>query len=169
MSVSFKELLESTATGDVEKLESKKVALQSEKVKLQDKLGKINRDLVDIEAQLVSPIRNAVKAAQILGIEVPEKYRTMKLGATNGSNSRSLGKFSWACNGMVPFQAEVSRAMWRLSAGSGGSAGKKGEAVLTAPEFWALVKLDESKVKLGEKSTVTLPNGKVVTFQKTEE
>ena len=39
MSVSFKELLESTATGDVEKLQAKKTALQSEKVKLQDGNG----------------------------------------------------------------------------------------------------------------------------------
>lgn len=68
----------------------------------------------------------------------------MKFGATSSSSSRPLGKFSWQSNGMVPFQAEVSRAMWRLSAGSGGSAGKKGEAVLTADEFWALVKLSSS-------------------------
>jgi len=59
--------------------------------------------------------------------------------------------------------------MWRLSQGSGGSAGKKGEGVLTAVEFWAIVKLDEAKMKLGEKHSVTLPNGKAVTFQKTEE
>ena len=128
----------------------------------------MNRDLSEIEGQIAAPIKNAVRAAQILGVEVPTKYQGVRVSGT-GEGKRPLGKFSWACNGMVPFQAEVSRATWRLSAGSGGSAGKKSEAVLTADEFWALVKLDESKVKLGEKNTVTLPNGKVVTFQKTEE
>jgi hypothetical protein len=58
--------------------------------------------------------------------------------------------------------------MWRLSRVSGGTAGKRGEGVLSAGEFWALVKLDEDKVRLGEKHTVTLPNGKEVLFEKVE-
>ena len=168
MSVSFEQLLESVANGDVEKLQARRAALQSERTKLQTNLGKVNRDLSEIEAQIAAPVRNAVKAAQILGVPVPEKYQAVRVSGT-AEGKRSQGKFSWSCNGMVPFQAEASRAMWRLSTGSGGSAGKKGEGVLTAPEFWALTKLDEATVKLGEKSTVTLPNGKVVTFQKTEE
>ena len=168
MSVSFEQLLESVANGDIEKLQAKKSALQAERVKLQVSLGKVNRDLSDIETQIVSPIRNAVKAAQILGVPVPEKYQAVRVSGT-AEGKRSQGKFSWSCNGMVPFQAEASRAMWRLSTGSGGSAGKKGEGVLTAPEFWGLVQLDEATVKLGEKNTVTLPNGKVVVFEKVEE
>jgi hypothetical protein len=166
--VTFEQLLESTANGDIEKLVAKKAALQSEKAKLQEKLTAVNRGLYDIEAQITAPIRNAVKAAQLLGVAVPEKYMTVKVNGVN-DGKRSLGKFYWEVAGMMPFQSEVSRAMWRFSAGSGGSAGKNGEAVLTAEEFWALVKLDESKVKLGEKNTVTLPNGRIVTFQKTEE
>jgi hypothetical protein len=168
MKATFDWLLESVAQGDAEKLQGKKAALQSEKVKLQEKLTKVNKDLFEIEAQIVSPIRNAMKAAQLLGVEVPEKYRTMKFGATNSSGKRSPGKFYWECTGVMPFQAETSRAMWRLSHGSGGSAGRKGEAVLTADEFWAAVKLDESKLKLGDKNTATLPNGKTVTFQRIE-
>ena len=40
--------------------------------------------------------------------------------------------------------------------------------MLSAAEFWALVKIDEAAVKVGEKHTVTLPNGKEVAFQKVE-
>ncbi len=40
--------------------------------------------------------------------------------------------------------------------------------MLSAAEFWALAKIDEDAVKLGEKHTLTLPNGKEVTFQKVE-
>lgn len=168
MKATFDVLLESVGQGDIDKLQAKKAVLTSEKTKLQEKLTKIDRDLAEIEAQIAAPIRNAVKAAQLLGIEVPEKYLGVK-GNGNGDSKRSLGKFYWECVGVMPFQAEVSRAMWRLSQGSGGSAGKKGEGVLTAEEFWALNKLAESKIKLGEKNTVTLPNGKQVTFQKIEE
>jgi len=93
---------------------------------------------------------------------VPEQYRSLKAGLTNGS--RSQGKFDWEGKGFVPFKAEVSRAMWRLSQGSGGCAGKKGEGVLSAAEFWALVKVDEAVVRVGEKHTITLPNDKEVTL-----
>ncbi len=168
MKASFEQLLECTASGDIDKLQAKKDALTGERTKLQEKLARINRDLADIEAQIVAPIRNAARAAQLLGIEVPEKYKTVRVNGASDSK-RPLGKFYWESAGVMPFQAEVSRAMWRLSQGSGGSAGKKGEGVLTAQEFWAISKLDESKVKLAEKNTVTLPNGKIVTFQKIEE
>ena len=135
---------------------------------MQTRLATVNREISDIEVQIATPIRNAIKAAQLLGVDVPEKYKAIKVNGT-GEGKRSQGKFRWESAGLVPFQAEVSRAMWRLSTGSGGSAGKNGEGVLTAPEFWALAKLDESKVKLAEKNSVTLPNGKAVVFQRVEE
>lgn len=165
---SFDQLLATAGNGDLEKLRTKKAALESEKTKLQEKLAKVNTDLLDIDSQIAAPIRNAIKAAGILGLEVPEQYRDIKINGSSASK-RPQGKFTWSAKGVVLFQAEVSRAMWRLSAGSGGSAGKKGEGVLTANEFWALAKLDSSAIKLGDRNTVTLPNGKEVTFQKTEE
>ena len=164
--MTFEDLLASVSQGDIATIQSKKTALQSEKVKLQEKLTKVNRDLFDIEAQICAPIRNTIKAAQLLGVTVPEKYQGVKVNG--GEGKRSLGRYYWESAGTMPFQAEVSRAMWRLSQGSGGSAGRKGEAVLTADEFWALVKLDEAKVKIGEKNSVALPNGKIVGFQKVE-
>lgn len=166
--MTFDQLLATAGNGDLEKLRAKKAALESEKARLQEKLTKVNRDLWDIDAQISSPVRNAIKAAGILGIEVPEAYKKVKVNGS-GEGKRTQGKFTWESNGMVPFQAEVSRAMWRLSAGSGGSAGKKGEGVLTADEFWKLAGCDASTAKLGDKNTVTLPNGKAITYQKIEE
>jgi hypothetical protein len=58
--------------------------------------------------------------------------------------------------------------MWRLSPGSGGSVGKHGEGALSSEEFWAMVKLDEQKVEVGEKHTVVLPNGKEISWQRVE-
>jgi hypothetical protein len=166
--MTFDQLLATAGNGDLEKLRAKRAALESEKARLQEKLTKVNRDLWDIDAQISSPVRNAIKAAGILGIEVPEAYKNVKANGS-GEGKRAQGKFAWESNGMVPFQAEASRAMWRLSAGSGGSAGKNGEGVLTTDEFWKLAGCDASAVKLGEKHTVTFPNGKVVTYQKIEE
>jgi hypothetical protein len=164
--VGFDVLLASCTEGDIEKLQARKAALESEKVKAQDKLTKLNGELQEIETQISAPIKNAVKAALLLGVEVPEQYRSVKVNGVPGT--RSLGKFYWEAKAQTPFQSETSRAMWRLSQGSGGSAGKNGEGVLTAEEFWTLAKLDESSVRVGDKHTVTLPNGKEVTFQRME-
>ncbi len=166
MKATFESLLESIGQGDIDRLQAQKAGLVAERAKLQDKLAKMNKERHEVEMQLVSPLRNAILAAELLNIEVPEQYRTLKAGLANGS--RSQGKFDWSGKGFMPFKAEVSRAMWRLSQGSGGSAGKKGEGALSAVECWALVKIDEAAVKVGEKHTVTLPNGKEVTFQKVE-
>jgi hypothetical protein len=167
---SFDQLLATAANGDLEGLRAKRTALDQEKADLLFKLAEVTLQIRELDAKIMTPVRNAVKAAQLLNVEVPAEYRSgIHNGNGGGQSKRSKGKFSWQSNGMVPFQAEVSRAMWRLSSGSGGSAGKKGEGVLSGAEFWALAKLDESKLKLGEKNTITLPNSKVVTFQKTEE
>jgi len=117
-------------------------------------------------AAMTENIRNATKAAQLLGIEVPEEYS--KFGGNGRNGERPQGKFYWEAKGHMPFRADVSRAMWRLSPGSGGSVGKRGEGALSSEEFWALVRLDESKVQVGEKNSATLPNGKEVGFQRVE-
>ena len=168
MKLEFDGLLQAVAKGDIEKLQARKAALESEKVGLQDKLTQVNRELAEVEAGIVAPLRNAVRAAQLLGVQIPEKYQSIKSNGNGGEGKRSKGKYYWESNGTMPFRAEVSRAMWRLSRGSGGTAGKNGEGVLTSEEFWTAVKLDESSIKLAEKHTATLPNKKVVTFEKVE-
>ena len=163
---SFEQLLATVADGDVEKLKARRGELQKQKTGLQEKLAKVSKELQEVEAQIGLPIRNATKAAQLLGIEVPEEYR--KFGGNGGNGERPQGKFYWEGKGHMPFRADVSRAMWRLSPGSGGSVGKRGEGALSSEEFWALVKLEESKVQVGDKNTVTLPNGKEIGFQRVE-
>ena len=162
---SFEQLLATVGNGDVEKLKARRGELQKQKTGLQEKLAKVSKELQEVEVQIGLPIRNATKAAQLLGIEVPEEYR--KFGG-NGNGERPQGRFYWEANGHMPFRADVSRAMWRLSPGSGGSVGKRGEGALSSEEFWALVNLDESKVQVGDKNTVALPNGKEIGFQRVE-
>lgn len=162
--VNFGQLLAATGETDLQELQSRKSTLEKKRVKLQAELAQVQKELQQVQAELNAPIRNAVKAAKLLGIEVPEEYKTT--GSNNGGKSK--GKYYWEAPGQVPFQAEISRAMWRLSPGSGGSAGKNGEGVLTVAEFWGLVGLTEEEVKVGAIHTVSLPNGKEVAFQRME-
>lgn len=157
----FEQLLASVGQGDLDKLELKRTNYLQEKTKVQEKLAKINKELQEIEYQITSPIKNAIKAAQLLGIEIPDKYKAM-----NGNGETRKVVYYWETSGQLPFQAEVSRAMWRLSRGSNGKAGKNGEGVLSAEEFWGLTGLEEAKIQVGDKHTVTLPNGKEVMFQR---
>ncbi len=60
----------------------------------QDKLAKMDKELHEVDLQLVSPLRNAIRAAELLNIEVPEQYRSLKATLANGS--RSQGKFDWS-------------------------------------------------------------------------
>jgi len=162
--VTFQELLATVGKADVSELQARKEKLEKRRAELQAKLAEVQRELQQVESELNAPIRQAVKAAKLLGIEVPEQYRQQ----ANGNGNRSQGRYYWEAKGQVPFQAEVSRAMWRLSQGSGGSAGKNGEGVLTAEEFWRLTGMVEEQAELGKKYQVTLPNGKQVTFQRIE-
>ena len=165
---SFDELLTTAANGDLEGLRAKRTALDQKKADLLFKLAEVTLEIRELDTEIMTPVKNAIKAAQLLNVEIPEKYQSIKPNGNGGEGKRSKGKFYWESNGTMPFRAELSRAMWRLSRGSGGTAGKKGEGVLTADEFWTAVKLDEGGIKLGEKHTVTLPNKKVVVFEKVE-
>lgn len=167
--VTFGALLELASKGkgaDISKLEERKAVLEARKAKLQAELGKVNEELGEIEAQLQAPIKAAIKAARELQIEVPAQY--LRNGNGKGDCPRSQGKYLWEVSGQVPFRAEVSRAMWRLSRGSGGSAGRNNEGILTAAEFWQLLGLKEEQLAVGERKTLVLPNGKTVVFQRLE-
>jgi len=120
-----------------------------------------------VENELQAPIREAVKAARILGIEVPEEYQNTRTANNSGSGA-PRGKYIWEAENGKPFQGSVSDAMWRYSKGSGGSLGKNGERVLSVSEFWKTAGLSEEEVKPGERYEVTLPNDKKIAFQKVE-
>lgn len=162
--LTFEQLLSQVGKADVGELQAKREKLERRRAELEEKLGEVQSQIREIDVELNAPLRDAIKAAKLLGIEVPEQYQLK----ANGNGGRSSGKYRWECPGQVPFKAEVSRAMWRLSRGSGGSAGKNGEGVLSAPEFWSLAGISEAEVRLGEKYTVTLPNGREVVFQRVE-
>ncbi len=163
--MTFDQILETVGQEDIDKLRTRRGDLQKQRATLQERLGKVTKELQEVEVQLNLPVKNAVKAAQLLGIEVPEEY---KKAAGNGGGDGPRGKYYWEMTGHMPFRADISRAMWRLSPGSGGSVGKHGEGALSSEEFWALVKLDEEKIPVGEKHVVTLPNGKEVSWQRVE-
>lgn len=163
--ITFEELLQVVSKADRSGLESKRAALEAKKSQLQKELAQVNEELAKVESELLAPIRQAVRAAKELGIPVPEGYLN---NGRKADSPRPKGKFFWEVEGQVPFQAEVSRAMWRLSRGSGGTVGKAGEGVLSSEEFWNLVGIPEAQMPVGEKRTVTLPNGKTVSFQRLE-
>jgi hypothetical protein len=166
---SFDELLTTAANGDLEGLRAKKTALEQENADLVSKLAEVTREIRELDAKIMVPIKNAIKAAQLLNIEILAEYGKVTVnGNGRGQNERSKGKFQWGATGHGPFQADVSGAMWRISSGSGGSAGKHGEGILTADEFWKLAGLTPDEVALGQTHRVTLPNKKEVGFQRIE-
>lgn len=170
MAVDFQDLLDQAAAkGGIEwtGLESEKRQAEARVRELEDELASVRRRLAELENALQRPVREAIKAAEVLGIAVPTEYQAAvrRPGASaNGNGGRPAGGYLWEANGKGGFQAEVSRAMWRLSKGSGGTAGAKGEGVLSAAEFWALVKEQTGKTNLeaGESVEVILPNGQKV-------
>jgi len=178
--LTFQELLKQAQAKvgpEAQKAAEELAKVRTEAAKIEEKIATLQKELAEkrsrireLEAVANQAIRQAIQAAQLLGIEIPEEYyMSAKKVSNNGNGQRSKGKYYWESPGLAPFQAEVSRAMWRLSHGSGGSAGKNGEGVLTVEEFWSLVGRHEDSIALGEKITVTLPNGRRVTFQKIEE
>ena len=171
VTLDFKALLEAAGKGEVEKLEDKKATLEEDRGNLQAELSEVQTQLVKVERELLAHIKAATSAARQLGVEVPEEYQNRQASTKGGG--RQGGKFRWESNGLMPKQEGVSRAMWRLSKGSGGSAGREGQEVLTVDEFWALVESQtgqtEEEIKLGEKVKVDLPNGREVVVQKVED
>lgn len=170
MAVEFRDLVaQAAAKGGVEwaRLESEKREAEARVRELEEQLATVRQRLAELEAALQKPLREAVKAAEVLGIPVPAEYQAQvrrPAASGNSNGARPSGGYLWEPQGKASFQAEVSRAMWRLSKGSGGSAGAKGEGVLSAAEFWALVKEQTGKANLeaGESVKVTLPNGQQV-------
>ena len=164
----FEVLLEAAGRGEVKEAEKRLASLMKQRAQLQRELDQVKADIRKAQAEIAKPVRAAIRAARELGVEVPEDYQNPRVG-----NGVRRGRFYWEAKGLVPKQEEVSRAMWRLSKDSGGSAGRDGQGILTVAEFWSLVKEQTGKtqdeLELGEKVLVELPNGREVTFQKVEE
>ena len=165
----FEDLLQSVSPDDVGELEKELDELKAEEEAIQERLSKVRTAIREVEGKLTAPVRSAIKAARELGIAIPDEYEIV----TTGQGNRSAGKFMWYAEGLEPKQSEPSRAMWRLSRGSGGSAGSNGEGVLKVDEFWALVEEQtgktEADLEIGDSIEVTLPNERALRVEKVEE
>lgn len=139
-------------------------------------LEKVRERLQQEVAPGLRLVERAVAAARTLGIAVPEEYEALVPrpieSSVRGARTNG-GGFRWEPynpqgEALTPFVAEVSRAMWRVSKGSGGSAGVNNEGVLKAEEFHALLKSQglELPKTPGQSVTVTLPNGYTVKVSK---
>jgi len=153
----------------LEKAHKRVQDLSGKLAQVQAELAQAKKELAELEKAANIYVRKAADAARALGLPIPEQY--LKIKTVNSNGNRTPGKYYWESPGLKPFQAEISRAMWRLSHGSGGSAGLNGEGVLSADEFWTLVEAQtgSKSLSLGESITVDLPNGRTVTCQKVEE
>lgn len=114
------------------------------------------------QTELRQRMERAMTTAGLLKIGVPEEARKQLRVLKHSTGPGGSGSYFWRPAGRTPFQASVSAAMWRLSEGSGGSAGSDG--VLTSSEFWKMLsKVEAEKLKQGEPVQLDLPNGQQVT------
>lgn len=106
-------------------------------------------------------LRGAIEVAKLLGVEVPPEAHELLASLCPTEVQRPSGGYIWKPKGRVMFRAGMSQAMWRLSQGSGGSAGRQG--VLTAGEFRKMLgKKNLAKLADGQEITLNLPNGQEV-------
>ena len=147
--------------GELAKLEE----LHREINQLRSLLDEKRIELMELQRDIRSRIDGAIRVAGMLGIEAPTDA-TSSLGQLSiGDFTVPTGGYIWRPAGRVSFRASISRAMWRLSAGSGGSAGTGG--VLTAREFRRFVGNKAwAKLVSGEELTIVLPNGLTVSIAK---
>ena len=59
----------------------------------------VNQELASISKKIQQPIRDAIKAAQILKVDIPEQYLD---SIKNSNGERSNGKFMWQVEGHKP-------------------------------------------------------------------
>ena len=161
--VSFDVLLEAAGATDLHTLDEELHRLQQREEVLQRELCQLQDTIHQLSEERAVPIRAAVKMADEMGIGVPPAYRNVR--KTPG-NRKPTKRYEWRSPGCMTKKEAVSTAMWRLSRGSGGRAGKEG--VLSSSEFWELVKEElgknEHDIAKGEELTLELPNGRAVTF-----
>lgn len=190
--MTFKEILGSISA-DAEEKKKKGKELWEKAEELSKKMDEIAKQLDEIygeiraiEEEEKEILIKAMQVAEILHLEIPEEYQEKIEKIRQGEErkkqeeekrkqeelqkkrgERSRGKFLWKPEGRKQFQAEISRAMWRISRGSGGSAGDDG--VLTVKEFIDLIGFNPDTLEVGKEVTVTLPNKLKVTFAKSIE
>lgn len=173
-SLTFNDLLKQVADQsgeDIGQLTKERDMLAKELQMLEERMRAAKADLAKMNDRLQDPVRQAVKAAEMLGIEVPESYRLKP--ALRSARHREAD-YIWRPTALpgdvrnierLSHIANIARAMWHYSRGSQGSVGKNGEGVLSSDEFRAILKeqTGADEVAPGESVTVTLPNGRKLT------
>ena len=171
MTVTFQDLLAKTSANggqSADELQAERTKLQAEVGELEQQVAARRTRLREVEGLLQAPVKAAVKAAELLGLEVPEEYRTP---AHSPAGSGFGEGYLWQASplpgdnrssDLAAREMTVSRAMWAYSKGSGGSAGKSGEGILSSQEFSALLgnQTGSPDIKPGATVKVTLPNGR---------
>ncbi len=165
--VTFDVLLEAAGTADIERITDRLKELRHRERELERELRGIRSEMHDLDEERAVPIRAAVRAAEQLGVQVPPEYRRVR---KSHGNRKARCRYEWEAAGCRTKRETVSKAMWRLSKGSGGNAGKNGQGALRSVEFWELVTkqlgLQEHEIEEGETYRIQLPNHRVVKFRK---
>ena len=171
--ITFDQLLaQTTAAAGVnsDQLTKQQKDLSRTITKLEAELAQSKTELADIKDKLQTPLKQAFQAAKLLGIDVPDHYQSLAQPASSRTNG---GEYLWQAEPLpgstrtaelLPKNMNIARAMWSLSRGSGGSAGKSGEGILTAEEFFALLKQQtgHDELKPGQSVELILPNERKV-------
>ncbi|MDP2858383.1 MAG: hypothetical protein Q8P50_10455, partial [Bacillota bacterium] len=160
MTLSFNDLLAKASANGGQSIDE----LEGEKVKLTVEIGELERQLAafrvrlrEVEALIAAPVKAAVKAAAALGIAVPDTYKAAAPKASTEGRKRTAGSYRWEpqplpgsnpSEDLTAKEMELSRGLWAYSKGSGGSAGKGGEGVLTVGEFKELLQAQTGKTEL---------------------
>lgn len=154
----------------LEKAREKVQKLEQKLKQVQDELNEARKELAELEKQANAYVRKAIEAAKVLGVAIPEEYQKMTRSGNSSSSNGKSGKYWFEFEGHKAFSGSLTDGLWRLSKGCG-TAGKNGEKVFTADEFWAFFKQEtgEDKMQLGKKYWLEFPNGEKGYIQKLEE
>ncbi len=170
--ISFDDLLKQSLNGtgeDLTALTEERKTLGESVYRLESELAGARARLREVETKLERPVAQALRAAELLGVEVPAEYSSR---VRPSSQPKSAGSYRWVPGPLPgstdedlrPKEYSVSKAMWALSRGSEGSVGKHGEGALSVAEFWALVERQtgkkEADLKPDDSIEVALPNGR---------
>ena len=170
----FDELLATAGNGDLEELQARKNSLDQEKADLLFKLAEVTLQIRELDAAIMVPTRNAVRAAELLNVEVPAQYKvSAPKGKSPEGRKRSVGTYRWEpqplpdsgrTEDLTPRVMELSRGLWAYTRASGGSAGRNGEGVVSVGEFRDLLQAQAGKGELepGESTCMKFANGRTV-------
>jgi len=157
------------AAKDLEAYRQNMEKTQKEIERLQQRLNEYRTKIRELEGKVNEAVAKAITAAKALNIEIPEQYLKMKKTGNGNGNGKS-GKYWFEFEGRKAFRGSLTDGLWRLTKGCG-TAGRNGEKVMTAEEFWTFFKSQtgEDKMELSKKYYLEFANGEKGYIQLLEE